>query len=143
MNTEAGRIAVRKYRANNLEKVREICREWHKQWKTNNPTSYKEYFRAKNLWYMYGMTAEQWQTMWDAQLHLCALCKRNPVRPETDHKGNVVRGILCTNCNTGLGKFQDNPELLRRAADYIEGKITSFLQTNGPQRGFREKRNKD
>lgn len=36
----------------------------------------------------------------------------------TDH--TVVRGLLCTNCNKGIGCFQDSPENLRRAADYLD-----------------------
>lgn len=39
-----------------------------------------------------------------------------------DHKTGHVRGGLCMRCNMGLGQFRDNPELLRLAALYLEGR---------------------
>lgn len=36
------------------------------------------------------------------------------------HKTQHFRGLLCMNCNTGVGQFKDNPDLLRAAADYLE-----------------------
>jgi len=36
------------------------------------------------------------------------------------HKTDKVRGRLCGDCNTTLGKFNDDPMLLRKAADYLE-----------------------
>jgi dihydroorotase-like cyclic amidohydrolase len=37
-----------------------------------------------------------------------------------DHKTGKVRALLCRNCNTGLGNFQDSPELLKTAIQYLE-----------------------
>ena len=56
----------------------------------------------------------------------CALCgdkecqsgKRFAV--DHCHTTGSVRGLLCYNCNTGLGKFKDKPDILRKAADYLE-----------------------
>lgn len=36
------------------------------------------------------------------------------------HKTGKVRGLLCSSCNTSLGKFKDDPEILRRAINYLE-----------------------
>lgn len=35
------------------------------------------------------------------------------------HDSDVVRGIICSPCNVGIGMFQDNPELLTKAAAYL------------------------
>ena len=37
-----------------------------------------------------------------------------------DHLTGKVRGALCFDCNSTLGKFNDNIMLLRKAADYLE-----------------------
>lgn len=36
------------------------------------------------------------------------------------HESGIVRGLLCWNCNIGLGKFRDSSDFLRKAADYLD-----------------------
>ena len=73
----------------------------------------------------YNLTREQVDAMAAAG---CSICGRTDwpgrhARPHVDHCHSTgkVRGILCSECNTGLGKFKDDPERLRRAAAYVEG----------------------
>lgn len=78
------------------------------------------------------MTPEEYEKKLLAQGGVCALCGSPPGEralgidhdheccPEADTCGQCNRDLLCGNCNSGLGYFQDSPELLRKAADYIE-----------------------
>ena len=49
----------------------------------------------------------------------CVICGEFGNQVDHCHKDNVIRGILCINCNTGLGKFKDDPELLEFARMYL------------------------
>jgi hypothetical protein len=81
----------------------------------------------------YGLTADDYQSMMASQNGVCAICER----PETvrqphrigggeslaidhDHATGKVRGLLCMTCNTAIGKLNDDPNLLRVAARYLE-----------------------
>lgn len=50
----------------------------------------------------------------------CALCKlKKELVIDHCHNTRKIRGVLCQNCNHGLGKFMDNPDLMEEAAKYI------------------------
>ena len=79
------------------------------------------------------MTIEEYETKLAEQDGRCALCGREPkngfkvdggrmpaLHRDHDHVTGKWRDLLCNSCNQGLGLFQDNPELLRAAAAYIE-----------------------
>lgn len=80
--------------------------------------------RKHNLKRMFGISLEDYDLKLEEQKSVCAICgglcksgKRLAV--DHDHKTGNIRDLLCGNCNGGLGKFQDNPELLIKAADYL------------------------
>ena len=63
--------------------------------------------------------------MFDKQGGVCEICKQmcptgKRLAVDHCHKTNNVRGLLCSECNTGLGKFRDNTELLLKAINYLE-----------------------
>lgn len=76
----------------------------------------------------YGVTKEQYAEMLRQQGGGCAICgssdpgKESGFKLSVDHchDTNVIRGLLCKNCNLAIGYFQDNPDLCRRGADYLE-----------------------
>ena len=59
-----------------------------------------------------------------SQGNCCAICGAKPkgrrLAVDHDHKTGKVRGLLCMFCNTGLGKFRDDPKLLKKAIGYLE-----------------------
>jgi hypothetical protein len=71
---------------------------------------------------IYGITLEQYMQMFTAQNGKCSICKTsNTKKLHVDHchLTNQVRGLLCNNCNNGLGRFYDNIEYLKNAILYL------------------------
>ncbi|MFI0446134.1 endonuclease VII domain-containing protein [Actinomadura sp. 6N118] len=51
----------------------------------------------------------------------CPICLSAPaIHVDHCHETGEVRGLLCPECNTGMGQLRDDPVTLRRAADYLE-----------------------
>jgi hypothetical protein len=52
----------------------------------------------------------------------CAICSNLMTNKavDHDHKTGKLRGILCYQCNSGLGMFKDNIETMKKAINYLE-----------------------
>lgn len=74
----------------------------------------------------YGLTLAEIDELLDQQGRRCAICRTDEwggrhggYVVDHCHKTGQVRGLLCSECNTGLGKLKDDPDLLRRAIEYL------------------------
>lgn len=94
-------------------------------------TPVREAARSKMRQRMYGLSTEDFEALLRRQGNVCAICSEASTGREwhVDHDhaccprqktcGKCVRGILCARCNNGLGFFDDSPERLETAANYI------------------------
>lgn len=100
---------------------------WQRAWRNRNPEKVKNAELKK----MFGITLQEYQRMSETQNHRCAICgdletavdkhgvpRRMPV--DHCHATGKIRQLLCSACNKALGGFRDRPDLLRRAAEYVE-----------------------
>lgn len=109
--------------------------EYHKQWQRDNAEkrkdivkrSYTKHKAERRVTYVnkkYGISKSEYRFMKLLQQGKCAICGGKSGRGDLDvdhcHSTNKVRGLLCNNCNRGLGHFQDSPEFLASAIEYLE-----------------------
>jgi hypothetical protein len=105
------------------------CKDCNKanvaEWVKANPDKAAEAFRRGKMRYKYGITHQEYSDMLAAQGGVCKICRRDPsttnrrLHLDHDHDTGQVRGIVCHQCNIGIGMFQNSPERLRAAADYL------------------------
>lgn len=78
--------------------------------------------RGYRLRSKYGLDVAAVERMTKVQSGRCLICGTTPGQLVVDHchVTGKVRGLLCRNCNIGLGFLQDDPQLARRAADYLD-----------------------
>jgi len=117
--------ATLRYKSNNacVSCERKRCRltnykQQHKQHQSSD--DYKKRRREYKYRYLYGLSTEEMFSM--RQSSICPICLAKPKRfcVDHDHQTGKVRGLLCYRCNTGLGLFLENPDVLKRAVYYLE-----------------------
>lgn len=103
--------------------------EYQKKWRKNHPDLVHKYRRIVWLRAGYGITPQDYEDMLKKQGNACAICGKPPstnggrtriyLYIDHSHKTKKIRGLLCSNCNRGLGYFFDNPALLKNAEKYL------------------------
>jgi Recombination endonuclease VII len=121
---------------NNLESARERGKKAQKARRDQGLDT--ETRRRRDYKNKYGITLEEWKVLYESQKGLCAICSRDlegiKVCTDHDHATGLVRGLLCTNCNQGLGYFSDNADTMIRGAHYLLGatKVAEIKEVNAP-----------
>lgn len=134
----------KQYRAEHKEKIK----EWKKQYNANRIEENKEYgkqYRVKNkerikqynnnhkkeekirhLRNKYNITPEQYNELFNKQNGKCMICKKHQselkklLGVDHNHKTGKVRGLLCDNCNKGIGLLKEDINILINAINYLK-----------------------
>lgn len=96
-------------------------------WQLANPDKLKAYNKDRTI-KRHGLTQTEYDDMLDKQNGLCAICMEVPPTViDHDHKccsttyscGKCIRGLLCSNCNTAIGLFKEEPKRILNALTYL------------------------
>lgn len=74
----------------------------------------------------YHITIEKYDEMFDSQDGNCGICRKNQkelrrrLSVDHNHESGRIRGLLCDNCNPGLGYYRDSIFLLEKAIEYLK-----------------------
>lgn len=92
-------------------------------WNKTNPRQYKEHARRSRIMRRFGITAEAYDELVCGQS--CAICgSSTSLCVDHCHASGDIRGVLCNNCNRGIGMLGDDPGRIRAAAAYLEASCT-------------------
>ena len=129
----------RRYFERHKEEIYARTKKWtqaNPEWVAAYQTSYRRHYnhRAAYLKRIYNITPEDYNRLLTEQHGVCAICIRPPkegtfLKVDHDHQccpgekscGKCIRGLLCSNCNAGLGFFKDSYINLNMAIDYLSG----------------------
>lgn len=95
-----------------------------KAWRDKNmtPEKYRELAYRKR----YGIGSADVLAILESQNGKCALCPKSLVFPDKgthldhDHLTGRIRGVLCKQCNTGLGNGRDSLDFIRKLIIYLQ-----------------------
>lgn len=142
----------KRFRARHLKRMRAKDKKRYKENRASelarNKAYYPKYYkkngdaiRLRRRCYAHGCTPEWLEQQKKKQKNRCAICRNTFVKtPHVDHDhtccqdininnrktcGKCNRGLLCDDCNLGIGRFKDNPKLLQAAIEYLK----AFVRT--------------
>ena|SRR5208283_4415753 len=103
-------------------KRRQAKRDRINAWKRAHPEEMKNSRRRALLKHRYGLTPEDYNAMYEAQGGKCAnaACKRPAEYIDHCHSTDVVRALLCKQCNFALGMIYDNPDIAQGLINYLK-----------------------
>lgn len=122
-----------KWYLKNKETSKENSKSWHKR-NLERSRKYKADWARKNrekkgrAWELksdFGITLDDYNKLFIKQNGNCAICGINQSQLKSKlavdhcHKTGRIRGLLCFNCNTNLGKWNDDIVILKRALNYL------------------------
>lgn len=121
-NGERVKRRVHEYQKANPERVQ----EWRKKGKPHWDRKAK-----------YGLEKEDYELLLIAQSGRCAICLLPMLNPCVDHchATGRVRGLLCKDCNTGIGHLKDDIERLRAAIEYLGTFVPVPVEVEPPTGG--------
>jgi hypothetical protein len=107
--------------------AKKMCnRCYNKSLREKNPTRDFAYDLNKN----WGISIDEYNALLKNQGYKCAICgadsndtvngKKTRLAVDHDHKTGEIRGLLCGNCNRGIGNLQDSINFLQKAIDYLK-----------------------
>lgn len=126
--TNADRIRSRNltYRQNNPSQIKQS----RKGWEDRNPDKVRLHKRRDHLKRTYGLSLEDYETLEANQRGLCAICKKDcGLVVDHDHTTGEVRGLLCNDCNQGIGRLGDDPDVVAAALEYLLQKKSDHRST--------------
>jgi hypothetical protein len=115
-------VSVEEYCENKEKYTSRFFRKEHLDYDTGT----FEYKKSAYLKKLYGITLKEYYELLEKQDNKCAICGRHKsefnklLSVDHDHKTGKVRGILCNNCNTAIGKLQDDLDIIQNAYNYIK-----------------------
>ena len=109
--------------ADGLHKQCKICRKEYATRRKDIIASQQRKYKLKST---FGISSKQYDELLKEQNNLCAICNihqsrlKRAMAVDHCHKTGKVRGLLCSNCNTGIGNLRDSIKLLERAIEYLK-----------------------
>lgn len=107
--------------------VRNYDLAYNKMYAKKNAEHVRKRSRKRNVFKKHGITQEQYLFFLTLQNERCAICLIHVsedlyphLSVDHDHKTGEIRGLLCNNCNRGIGLLKDNVEVLLNAAKYLK-----------------------
>lgn len=117
------KIYAAKYRAANKEKAQASSKASYNK----NREAHLKRMKERHFEREYGLLKFEYELLFVKQNNSCAICGKvsgkgsDKLVVDHDHETGQVRGLLCRLCNTSLGGFKDNKDLLKQAINYLEG----------------------
>lgn len=96
-----------------------------KIYRAKNKEKLAQYEFARGLRRNYGITVEQYDTMYNNQKGCCAMCGKHQtefkrrLHVDHNHVTGEVRSLLCTRCNPLIGYAKEDVENLQKAIEYL------------------------